>query len=151
MSFPVPKMYKSSDRYNAGTDVIYDDESILQYAPFIYAGVTAKDNGDGGDEGEDSMLIKYDSTNKRYDKTWQEVYEAVISGKTVFYAKEGSESGDLTIYYVVWVTNDASAPADSKYEVFLATIRYSESGDTPDMLLIACATPSDYLLGISNG
>lgn len=147
----VPIKYKSSDRYNAGVDVVYNDGSKLQYAPFIYASTKSGDNGPD-EEGDDSMVIKYDSTNKRYDKTWQEVYEAVKSGKTVFYAKEGSESGDLTLYYVVWVVpNDASAPADSKYEVFLATIKYSEIGDTPDMLLIACAKASDYLLGISNG
>lgn len=45
MSFPVPKMYKSSDRYNAGTDVIYNDDSKLQYAPFIYATTQSGDNG----------------------------------------------------------------------------------------------------------
>ena len=148
----VPIQYKSSDRYNAGVDVIYDDDSKLQYAPFIYASTQSGDNGpdEGGDEeGEDSMVIKYDTENSRYDKTWQEVYDAVNAGKTVFYAQEDSESGDMTLYYVVGVIpNDADAPADYKYEVSLATIGYTESGGTPRMLLIACATASDYLVNI---
>lgn len=50
----VPKMYKSSDRYNAGTDVIYNDDSKLQYAPFIYA---TTQSGDSGEEGDDTMAI----------------------------------------------------------------------------------------------
>ena len=54
----VPKMYKSSDRYNAGTDVIYNDDSKLQYAPFIYANTQSGDtesgdSGDGGDGGDE--------------------------------------------------------------------------------------------------
>ena len=49
----VPKMYKSSDLYDAGTDVIYNDESKLQYAPFIYATTVSGDSGvDGGDDEE---------------------------------------------------------------------------------------------------
>lgn len=51
----VPKMYKSSDLYNAGTDVVYNDDSKLQYAPFIYATmqtVDSSDSGDGGDGGD---------------------------------------------------------------------------------------------------
>ena len=51
----VPIRYKSSDRYNAGVDVVYDDESKLQYAPFIYATTASGDNGgDGEGKGGDS-------------------------------------------------------------------------------------------------
>ena len=76
----VPKMYKSSDRYNAGTDVIYNDESKLQYAPFIYAGVTAKDNGDGGgddEEGEDTMVVIYDSQAGTINKSFKDLKDAL--------------------------------------------------------------------------
>lgn len=49
----VPKMYKSSDLYDAGTDVIYNDESKLQYAPFIYATTVSGDSGDDGGDDEE--------------------------------------------------------------------------------------------------
>ena len=99
----VPKLYKSSDRYNAGTDVIYNDDSKLQYAPFIYAGVTAKDNGDdGGDdeEGEDTMVVR--SVDSVLDKTWKEIYDACKSGKVVqIWTELGTdEYPELTIEYV---------------------------------------------------
>lgn len=105
----VPKMYKSSDRYNAGVDVIYDDDSKLQYAPFIHATTESGDNGadDGGDEeGEDSMLIKYDYDNERFDKTWQEVKDASLAGKTVILVIDDSNSGDdpYTAYSLYYLT-----------------------------------------------
>lgn len=53
----VPKMYKSSDLYDAGTDVIYDDDSKLQYAPFVYATTDSGDNGGDDEEGDESMTV----------------------------------------------------------------------------------------------
>ena len=97
----MPKMYKSSDRYNAGTDVIYDDDSKLQYAPFIYAGVTAKDNGDdeGGDEeGEDTMIVIFDEDTGTINKSFKDLKDAVEGGKTVI-AKDAL-GGDETAYVV---------------------------------------------------
>lgn len=48
----VPKMYKSSDLYDAGTDVIYNDDSKLQYAPFTYATTQSGDSSDSGESGD---------------------------------------------------------------------------------------------------
>lgn len=83
----VPKMYKSSGRYNAGTDVIYNDDSKLQYAPFIYATAESGDNGgDGGgddEEGEDTMVVIFDSATGAIDKSFKELKDAVNSGKIV--------------------------------------------------------------------
>lgn len=155
----VPKMYKSSDRYNAGTDVIYDDDSKLQYAPFIYAGITAKDNGDddGGDEeGEDSMVITYDVENEHYDKTWQEVVNAFNSGKTVV-LKDPEDVDDpdtpITVWYIVEILpNDEDAPADYKYGLTFATVFGTLEGEPETSVkLVACATPSDYLVNIQMG
>ena len=76
----VPKMYKSSDLYDAGTDVIYDDDSKLQYAPFVYA----TDSGDSGDdeEGEETMVVTYDG--EKLDKSYKEITDALSSGKFVY-------------------------------------------------------------------
>ena len=86
----VPKMYKSSDRYNAGVDVIYDDDSKLQFAPFIYATAESGDNGadDGGDEeGEEGMIIHVDE-NGTTDVTYTQLLAAVNSGKVVYILSE---------------------------------------------------------------
>ena len=96
----VPKMYKSSDRYNAGTDVIYNDDSKLQYAPFIYASITAKDNGDGGDdeEGEDTMVIHLNAEGTALDKSWNEIKNAVVDGKVCVLIDDYDENNISTLY-----------------------------------------------------
>lgn len=135
----VPKMYKSSDRYNAGTDVIYDDDSKLQYAPFVYAGVTAKDNGDGGgddEEGEDVMVVNViwndELSSYELDKNWSEIKTEVAAGKLVmlkelpndnafrmsYLADLSSEevSGGGMIYNIVALSVDNNAsPVAVKY------------------------------------
>lgn len=85
----VPIRYKSSDRYNAGVDVVYDDDSKLQYAPFIYATTASGDNGgdEGGDEeGEDTMVVNaiMGENALSLDKTWQEIHDAIEAGKCVY-------------------------------------------------------------------
>lgn len=83
----VPIRYKSSDRYNAGVDVVYDDESKLQYAPFIYATTASGDNGSGEDEeGEDTMVVNiaYEGNNAVLDKNWSEIKDALDSGKFAY-------------------------------------------------------------------
>lgn len=113
----VPKEYKSSDRFNAGVDVIYDDDSKLQYAPFIYAGVTAGDNGgDGGEEeGEDVMVVKYDENTGTYDKTWKEVSDAVTEGKLVMAVN--SYDAEKEVYYLtrLFIDDGAVYTADFSY------------------------------------
>lgn len=100
----VPIRYKSSDRYNAGVDVVYDDESKLQYAPFVYATTASGDNGDDGEdeEGEDTMVINVNTTETGLvlDKTWQEIYDAVESGKFV-YLRQTGPSGEQPLTYII--------------------------------------------------
>lgn len=85
----VPNMYKSSDLYNGGTDVIYNDDSKLQYAPFIYATTESGDSGDGEDEdeGEDGMVVIVTSNELEgtavCDKTFGEIKTALEAGKFV--------------------------------------------------------------------
>lgn len=154
----VPVQYKSSGRYNAGVDVIYDDESKLQYAPFIYATTQSGDNGpdEGGDEeGEDTMIITYDGANERYDKTWKEAVDAFNSGKTVV-IKDPTNSEDpnsnVTVWYLVKILpNVAAAPENYKYTLVFWTLGGSAESPVPNTLQIGCATPADYLTNISIG
>ena len=87
----VPKMYKSSDRYNAGTDVIYNDDSKLQYAPFIYA---TTESGDSGDEGGEYTMVVHASLNEAdkltLDKTFKEIYDAVSNGNVHIVLESGT-------------------------------------------------------------
>lgn len=147
----VPKMYKSSDRYNAGTDVIYDDDSKLQYAPFIYAGVTAKDNGDGGgddEEGEDTMVITLDAAGTA-DVSFKEIKDAFEAGKIIvlkFVSEmEGTYIGGF--YYLVGVTNTGDAPI--YYRAYLASVVQSTEDDTVtnkiDMIELEAATETDNM------
>lgn len=121
----VPKQYKSSDRYNAGTDVIYDDDSKLQYPPFIYATAESGDNGadDGGDEeGEDTMLVTYDLDNGTIDKTFNELKTGVIAGKIPVISM--SRNSDVFVYYLTKVEE----VADDGFYVYFTNV-YPDSSD----------------------
>lgn len=108
----VPKMYKSSDLYDAGTDVIYDDDSKLQYAPFVYATSGNGDGGDGGDEeGEDYMIINAETDaltgNITTDKTIAEISDALNNSTPCFLCFPGESEGDTNKYHlVVQITGD---------------------------------------------
>lgn len=106
----VPIRYKSSDRYNAGVDVVYDDESKMQYAPFVYATTASGDNGgdDGGEEGEDVMVVNIvTSTNSvSLDKTWTEISNAVSEGKMVLMI--GQDGSNSYVEYVCAVMMESS-------------------------------------------
>lgn len=88
----VPKQYKSSNRFNAGVDVVYDDDSKLQYAPFIYATTGSGDNGGSSEdeEGEDTMVVHIDDSNDTFalDKTWTEINNAIGDGKIVMLVEQ---------------------------------------------------------------
>ena len=146
-------MYKSSDRYNAGVDVIYDDDSKLQYAPFIYATTQSGDNGadEGGDEeGEDSMVIKYDTENSRYDKTWKEVYDASVEGKTVIVVENVTNYEELQVFYLISLVIDETA-TDNPYTAIFGALRGSPANVTSVMLKLVSATADDYLVSVSVG
>lgn len=119
----VPKMYKSSDRYNAGTDVIYDDDSKLQYAPFVYATNAQSGGGDGGDdggdeEGEEVMLVIYDIDTDTIDKSYKEIKEAVASGKVVMLTRIPSDSELVFIENVFYLTDITHQNPDSYVVTF---------------------------------
>lgn len=120
----VPIQYKSSTRYNAGVDVIYDDESKLQYAPFIYAGTESGDNGpdEGGDEeGEDSMVVIYDSATGSIDKSFKGLKDAVNAGKTVILknvALDDETGVEIQIAYLSAIENQS----DGKYNAYFSTV-----------------------------
>lgn len=128
----VPKMYKSSDRYNAGTDVIYDDDSKLQYAPFIYA-TTGGDSGDGGngddEEGEDSMVINL--VNGALDKTWNEIYEAVNAGKFAYILEKDTltDPATLKVSCVHAVTIDDTDESSIQYIVVGEASTFNTNSD----------------------
>lgn len=134
----VPKEYKSSDRFNAGVDVIYDDDSKLQYAPFIYAGVTAGDNGgDGGEEeGEDVMVvhINADGNDKVLDKNWGEIKGAIDSGKFVYLVSLESDV-ETIVYYIDDVYSEADGTCYlNTCRVFDNTIvQFVASSDTAEL------------------
>lgn len=120
----VPKMYKSSERYDAGVDVIYDDDSKLEYAPFIYAttgsGDSGGDGGDGGDdeEGEDIMVVIYDEETHAIDKSFKELKDAVEAGKIVVMKDVVLDDGtgySVNIFYLTYLDNQN---ADQYYAYF---------------------------------
>lgn len=99
----VPKMYKSSERYNAGVDIVYDDDSKLQYAPFIYATTESGDSGgDGGDdeEGEDvGMVVNFIVDDDNLDKSWKDIYDVFSTGKQVV-VKASDVEGTTDSFYM---------------------------------------------------
>lgn len=144
----VPIKYKSSDRYNAGTDVIYDDGSKLQYAPFIYAGVTAKDNGGGGDdeEGEDTMIVIFDESTGGIDKSFKDLKDAVNAGKIVVLKRVelDDDTGFLAqIYYLTCLDNQTgvvyiayfSSVSSDDGEHELAVFQFDADSETDNMAI----------------
>lgn len=126
----VPIRYKSSDRYNAGVDVEYDDDSKLQYAPFGYATTASGDNGGDGEEGEDTMVVNMTlgPTTNSLDKTWTEISSAVNAGKTVMTV--ASITTGLWIGYAVLVD-------------------HIEDGYVVDVLTVDNATHDAYVMRFS--
>lgn len=147
MSFPVPKMYKSSDRYNAGTDVIYNDDSKLQYAPFIYATTQSGDNGgDGGDEeGEDTMVVMYDSQAGTINKSFKDLKDALDAGKIVtmpviLLDAEGALIEN--VYYLVGLSNMGSE--EDKVATF-GSISVVTDVATPQIMKFTSSTDTDNM------
>lgn len=144
----VPKMYKSSDRYNAGVDVIYDDDSKLQFAPFIYATTQSGDNGadDGGDEeGEDSMIVIYDSTTMSIDKSFNDLVDAVKTGKIVLLKKVSldDESGFVAdIYYLTRIENQTTG----KYYAYFSTVVSDDSEHELNVIPLTATNGTDHMV-----
>ena len=126
----IPIMYKSSDRFNAGTDVIYDDDSKLQYAPFIYATTESGDNGgDSGDdeEGEDSMVVIYDEDTHSINKSFKDLKDAVKEGKTVVLTDVPLDDETGFSEQIIYLTSLDNQNAGQYYAYF--TTVYSDGGE----------------------
>ena len=117
----VPIMYKSSERYKAGTDIVYDDGSKLQYPPFIYAVTESDDSGgdNGDEEGEDIMVIQ--RTMAGLDKNFNDIHSAMAAGKSCIILTI-DEGGDVIFHEYVTACYDygedyLEAGADHRYQV----------------------------------
>lgn len=155
----VPKMYKSSDLYDAGTDVIYNDDSKLQYAPFVYAttgsGSDSGDDSGGGDdeEGEDTMVVKYDEENSRFDKTWKEVRDASVAGKIVVLLMDNSDEVDAYDTFAVYYLTEVETSESKYYATFMGSYnKETIDGEPPvdidhtEPIFLEASSPSDYLI-----
>lgn len=154
----VPKMYKSSDRYNAGTDVIYDDDSKLQYAPFVYATAESGDSGDdsgGGDdeEGDETMVVKYDKENSRFDKTWKEVRDASVAGKIVVILMDDSDEVDAYDTFGVYYLTEVVTEESKYYATFMGSYNKATIDGQPPVnidhtepIFLEASSPNDYLI-----
>lgn len=152
----VPKMYKSSDRYNAGTDVIYNDDSKLQYAPFIYATAESGDSGDSGgddEEGDETMVVKYDRENSRFDKTWKEVRDASVSGKIVVLLMDDSDEVDAYDTFGVYYLTEVVTEENKYYATFMGSYNKATiDGEPPvniehtEPIFLEASSPNDYLI-----
>lgn len=116
----VPIKYKSSDRYNAGVDVVYNDGSKLQFAPFIYATTQSGDNGgDSGDEeGEETMVVIFDSTTMSIDKSFNDLVDAVKTGKIVVLKKVTLDDESRFVAYIAYLTRIENQNAGEYYAYF---------------------------------
>ena len=138
----VPKMYKSSDLYNGGTDVIYNDDSKLQYAPFIYATTNSGDSDDGGDdeEGEEGMLITLDE-NMVSNVSYNDVLEAVLNGK-VLYSLGELETASSVFYLTEYGSN---MDGDYPYYAIFTLVSYEDEAIVGNNVIFNAATATDKL------
>lgn len=144
----VPKMYKSSERYEAGVDVIYNDDSKLQYAPFIYATSGSSDGGDdGGDDGEegdDIMVVNFDNDTTSIDKNFKELKNAVETGKIVImrYVVDDDEIGYVSeTAYLVSLKNET----EGEYTAEFASVYTENSEATAYTYLFNASTETGVL------
>lgn len=95
----VPILYKSSDRYNAGVDVVYNDGSKLQYPPFVYATTASGDNGGDEDEEGDEVMTVNLTANEQLgvligDVKYSDIETAFKAGKNInFSIGDGEKIG----------------------------------------------------------
>ena len=145
----MPKMYKSSDRYNAGTDVIYDDDSKLQYAPFVYATTESGDNGDdsGGnddEEGEEGMVVIYDSQAGTINKSFNDLKDALDTGKIVT-LHEIIGGGEILLENVYYLVGLSSGGAEENKVAIFATITTVSNQATPQLMTFVSSTDTDNM------
>lgn len=138
----VPKMYKSSVLYDAGTDVIYNDESKLQYAPFIYA--TTQSGDGGGDEGGDSMVVIYDSQTGTINKSFKQLKDAVDNDKIVVLKEVtlDDETGFASrINYLTYLDHQS----EGQYNAYFASANIIVGEEVLTILELAAANETDNM------
>lgn len=129
----VPKMYKSSDRYNAGVDVIYDDDSKLQIAPFVYASTESGDNGadEGGDEEGDEVMTVHELEVKEVSGSYyvitkdsaETIANEVFAGKSVGLYLENADHANMYPFPLfVSICGVKGAYDNSDYEFYTVTL-----------------------------
>lgn len=150
----VPKMYKSSDLYDAGTDVIYDDDSKLEYAPFIYATTKSGDGGDGGDdeEGEEGMVVHVDFVNGTSDVSYATLENALNTGKIVYIV--GSDVSDSTSakfpLYLMSIEDKGGEAAPRYGAVFADLMINTEDNNifSPNGMIVLVASTDSELMTV---
>ena len=139
-------MYKSSERYKAGTDIVYDDGSKLQYPPFIYAVTESGDSGgDGGDEeGEDTMIAIFDNDTETLNKSFKDLKDAVEGGKTVIVKTVGldDETGYVVnLLYLVELRNESP----SVYYATFATVSIDDETTVASSLTLFAESETENM------
>ena len=102
----VPIQYKSSDRYNAGVDVVYNDGSKLQYPPFVYATTASGDNGGDDEEGEEESMLIIENSELALDKSFDEIKTSMSQGKVCVIQKADPDTATALMYAYVAHINE---------------------------------------------
>ena len=102
----VPIQYKSSDRYNAGVDVVYNDGSKLQYPPFVYATTASGDNGGDDEEGEEESMLIIENSELALDKSFDEIKTSMSQGKVCVIQKAEPNNATALMYAYVAHINE---------------------------------------------
>lgn len=149
----VPIQYKSSERYNAGVDVIYDDDSKLQFAPFIYTTTQSGDNGadDGGDEeGEETMVVIFDSTTMSIDKSFNDLVDAVKTGKIVVLKKVNLDNESGFVADIAYLTRIENQNAGQYYAYFSTVLSDDKEHELMVIPLTATNGTDNMVMGTSS-
>lgn len=99
-------------------------------------------------KGEATMIAIYDESTHKYDKTWQEVYDALMAGITVYmqYVYIDQQTGDINFIREL-VTNAVYASEVSKKWAVATVAGYAMNNDTSE----ANASSNIYIADSANG
>lgn len=109
------------------------------------------------------MIIKYDGVNERYDKTWQEVKDASLAGKTVAVLMDMSGSKEepytsFDLYYLTKMSVNTESSTSKYIAIFMGSYDMQTVGEAPGTkiehtapLFLTANSPSDYLVNYTIG
>lgn len=74
-------------------------------------------NIEDGIANQDTLIVNIvvDENPKRLDKTWQEIYDAIDSGRIVYVVKTDNYSGKKYYYIVYWVGSNIDEISENIY------------------------------------